>query len=267
VLEAGATGSGKSSGVQVAVAHAAKDPTAQLLLLDPNRVQLGPWKHRALAFVDDSVIDAVDLLRLVQEEISRRTELLEALPGVVRKVSPQVLADAGLHLWLVVVDELAYYTSVAGNQKTQADFSGLLRDILARARAVGIIVIAATQRPTQDVVPRAVADLFPVRIAFRVNNPANSDVILGDGMAKRGFNAAEIPLETPGVGLLLAEGSKPKRFRNCWLSDDAIADLAVATVQCRPPTPRHMLFAAAPAAGILAQPPVAGANAASGGVA
>jgi S-DNA-T family DNA segregation ATPase FtsK/SpoIIIE len=248
VLFGGLPGSGKSSGVQVLVASAAKDPTVQLLLLDPNRVQLGPWKHRSMVFVDDSVTESVELLRLVQAEISRRTRALEALPGVVRKVSAQVLVDAGMHLWLVVIDELAYYTSVAGNQKTQADFSGLLRDIVARARAVGIIVIVATQRPTQDVVPRAVADLFPVRIAYRVNNAANSDVILGEGMAKRGFNAAEIPSETPGVGWLLGEGLKPRRFRGCWLPDDVISDLAFRTIEYRSPAPRHVILAPATSA-------------------
>jgi S-DNA-T family DNA segregation ATPase FtsK/SpoIIIE len=237
LLVGGATGSGKSSCLSIIAAHAAKSPDAHLLLIDPNSVQLSPWKHRALAFADDSVADAIEVLALVHDEISRRTKLLTSLPGVVRKVDPTVMAEHGLSWWVLLVDELAYHTSVGGNSKTQAEFSMLARDIVARGRAMGITAVMGTQRPTQDVVPRALADLFPLRCAFKVNNASNSDVILGDGWVKRGWNAAEIDHATPGVGILLADGGKPQRFKAAWVDDTAIAELAVSTIPLRPAPP------------------------------
>jgi S-DNA-T family DNA segregation ATPase FtsK/SpoIIIE len=73
-----------------------------------------------------------------------------------------------------------------------------------------------------------------MRCAFRTVNANNSDVILGEGWAKAGFNAADIALESRGVGLLLAEGSKPQKFKGAWISDDAIADLSLTTIPLKP---------------------------------
>src|SRR5690606_15025397 len=91
LLVGGATGSGKSSCLSIVAAHAAKSPDAHLLLIDPSSVQLSPWKHRALAFADDSVADAIEVLALVHEESARRTRLLAGLPGVVSTVDSTVM--------------------------------------------------------------------------------------------------------------------------------------------------------------------------------
>jgi S-DNA-T family DNA segregation ATPase FtsK/SpoIIIE len=237
LLGAGEPGSGKSSLGTVILAHAAKCPDAQLVLIDPNRVQFSPWRDRALAFASDDPVDALAALALVRDEVSRRLALLESLPGVVRKVTPEVAAEHDLPLWVLAIDELAFHTSVVGSPAQRALFNTFCRDIVARSRAAGVIPVMFTQRPTADVVPTSLRDLFSVRCAFRTTTKASSDVVLGEGWARQGFSATDIDINARGVGWLLAEGQQPKRFKGAWLSDAAIADLAVTTVAHRPPLP------------------------------
>jgi S-DNA-T family DNA segregation ATPase FtsK/SpoIIIE len=237
LLGAGEPGSGKSSLGTVILAHAAKSPDAHLVLIDPNRVQFSPWRDRALAFAADDPVDALAVLDLVRDEVSRRLALLESLPGVVRKVSRQVAREHQLPLWILAIDELAFHTSVVGSSAQRNMFNTLCRDIVARSRAAGIIPVFFTQRPTSDVVPTSLRDLFSVRCAFRTTTKASSDVVLGEGWARQGYSATDIDITARGVGWLLAEGQQPKRFRGAWLPDNAIAGLARTTVGNRPALP------------------------------
>ena len=237
LLGGGEPGSGKSSLASVILAHAAKSPDAHLVLIDPNRVQFSPWRHRALAFAADDPIDALAALALVRDEVSRRLELLESLPGVVRKVTRELAAEHDLPLWVVAVDELAFHTSVVGSPAERKLFGTLCRDVVARSRAAGVIPVMFTQRPTADVVDTSLRDLFSLRCAFRTTTKASSDVILGDGWSRQGYSATDIDINARGVGWLYAEGQKPKRFKGAWLSDATIADLARSTVVHRPALP------------------------------
>src|SRR5207247_1824909 len=105
---------------------------------------------------------------------------------------------------LVVCDELAFYLSLPDKLERQ-EFTELMRDLVARGRAAGVIVCAATQKPGSDVVPSALRDLFGFRLALRCNTPQASDTILGEGWATLGHSAASIAPGQRGVGLLLAE--------------------------------------------------------------
>jgi DNA segregation ATPase FtsK/SpoIIIE-like protein len=163
--------------------------------------------------------------------------LLRSLPGVVRKVTPDIAKEHGLPLWVLAIDELAFHTSVAGTDAQRKLFNTFCRDIVARSRAAGVIPVMFTQRPTSDVVPTSLRDLFSVRCAFRTTTKASSDVILGEGWARQGYSATDIDITARGVGWLLAEGQKPKRFKGAWLPDEAIADLAVSTLPHRPAPP------------------------------
>jgi hypothetical protein len=85
-------------------------------------------------------------------------------------------------------------------------FSALLRDLVARGRAVGIIVVAATQRPSSDIIPTSLRDLFAWRFAGRCTTDVSSDIVLGHGWANRGWSSNTISPTNPGAGLLIAEG-------------------------------------------------------------
>ena len=157
---------------------------------------------------------AVELLRALQREMDARYRELLALG--LRKVR----REDGLALHLVVVDELAFYLSDS-DRKLRQEVAELLRDLVARGRAAGVIVVAATQKPGADV-PTALRDLFGFRLALRCNTPQASDTILGQGWASSGYDASTVAGGQRGVGLLLAEGERPARIKTFHLSDAQI---------------------------------------------
>ena len=145
----------------------------------------------------------------------------ELLARGVRKVR----REDGLPLHLVVCDELAFYLTLPDKSQRQ-EFAELLRDLVARGRAAGVIVCAATQKPGSDVVPTSLRDLFGFRLALRCNTPQASDTILGQGWASAGADASTIPGGQRGVGYLLAEGERPIRVKGFHLGDDDVAAIA-----------------------------------------
>jgi S-DNA-T family DNA segregation ATPase FtsK/SpoIIIE len=134
----------------------------------------------------------------------------------------KVHREDGLPLHLVVVDELAFYLSLP-DRRVRQEFVELLRDLVARGRAAGVIVVAATQKPGADVVPSALRDLFGFRLALRCNTPQASDTILGQGWASAGADASTVPGGQRGVGYLLTEDERPLRIKTYHLCDEDIA--------------------------------------------
>ncbi len=124
-------------------------------------------------------------------------------------------------LHVVVIDELAFYLG-GQDRKQRIEITELLRDLVSRGRAAGIIVLAATQKPSADVIPTQIRDLFGFRVALRCSTPQASDTVLGQGWAALGYSAASVDPTARGVGFLLAEGGVPVRFRSCHLSDGEI---------------------------------------------
>ena len=138
---------------------------------------------------------------------------------------------------LAVFDEVAYFSATVGEPRQQKEFTALLRDLVARGRAAGVIVIAATQRPSADIIPTSLRDLFGYRWAFRCSTEASSDVILGHGWAQRGYCATDVDPAARGVGWLIAEGGIPRRVKSAFLSDTDAADLAAYAAKLRGKTP------------------------------
>ena len=87
-------------------------------------------------------------------------------------------------------------------------------------------VIAATQRPSVDIIPKSLRDLFGYRAAFRCTSAGSSDIILGDGWSGAGYSATDISPVNPGEALLIAEGGIPERVKVSYLSDADIRALA-----------------------------------------
>ena len=224
VLIGGEPGAGKSAALSILIATAALDPGARIWLLDGKLVELAAWAPVAERLAGPDGDEAIALLRHVREEMDARYR--ELLARGRRKVA----REDGLALHLVVCDELAFYLTLPDKQQRQ-EFAELLRDLVARGRAAGVIVCAATQKPGSDVVPTALRDLFGFRLALRCNTPQASDTILGQGWATAGADASTIPGGQRGVGLLLAEGERPLRIKGFYLGDDdveAIVERAAA---------------------------------------
>ena len=94
-------------------------------------------------------------------------------------------------------------------------------------------VVASAQRPSSEVVPTSLRDLFAYRWAFRCTTADSSDVILGDGMATPATTPPSIDPAAHGVGYLLADGGTPRRIKAAYLSDDDIAVIVRAGLHLR----------------------------------
>jgi DNA segregation ATPase FtsK/SpoIIIE-like protein len=219
VLVGGEPGAGKSVALSLLVAAGALDRDARVWLLDGKLVELAVWAPVAERLVGPDGEQAIAVLRDVQRVMEERYR--ELLARGLRKVR----REDELPLHLVVVDELAFYLSLP-DRKQRQQFAELLRDLVARGRAAGVIVVAATQKPGADVVPTAMRDLFGFRLALRCNTPQASDTILGQGWASAGADASTIPGGQRGVGYLLAEGERPERVKGYHLDDEQIAAIA-----------------------------------------
>ena len=101
------------------------------------------WEQVADVFVGPDLDLAIAVLRWLQAEIGRRTAALKARR--LRKIT----REHGVDIVLVVVDEIALYAATLGTKDQREEFQILLRDVVARGRAVGIPVVGATQRPSR----------------------------------------------------------------------------------------------------------------------
>jgi DNA segregation ATPase FtsK/SpoIIIE, S-DNA-T family len=220
MLIGGEPGSGKSGLLNAVVAHAALSLDCRLCLLDGKLVELGQWRGCADAFVGPSLGLASGLLRRLQIMMDRRYDYL--LDCERRKVAP---ADV-FKPYLLAIDEIAYFSATVGRRQDREEFAELLRDLVARGRAVGIIVVAATQRPSSDIIPTSLRDLFAWRFAGRCTTNSSSDIILGQGWAQQGWSANTISPSNPGAGLLISEGGMPQMVKVAYLDDATCAAIA-----------------------------------------
>jgi len=229
ILIGGEPGAGKSSLLLNVVAHVGLSPGCRLVLLDGKRVELGQWKGCADVFVGPDITRAIATLRRLQTVIDNRSEYLE-LRGR-RKTHP---GDAFSPI-LLAIDEIAYFSATVGDRKTQEQFSVLLRDLVARGRFVGVMVAAATQRPSSDIIPTSLRDLFAWRFAGRCTTDVSSDIVLGHGWAAKGWSANTISPTNPGAGLLIGEGGIPQLVKAAYLSDEDCAAIAGYAAAIRNP--------------------------------
>ena len=227
MLIGGEPGSGKSVALQLIVAHGALSPDCALILVDGKRVELGLWRDCAERFIGPSIDDAIDTLRWLQSQIDERTDWL--LDRKKRKITP----DMGFPVYLAAFDEVAYFSATVGTSVQQKEFSARNRDVVARGRAPGIIAVEATQRPSADIIPTSLRDLFGYRWAFRCSTEASSDTILGHGWADKGYSATEIDPQARGVSWLRAEDGIPARVKSAYLSDEDIIALADQAARLR----------------------------------
>jgi DNA segregation ATPase FtsK/SpoIIIE, S-DNA-T family len=227
ILLAGEPGAGKSGGLNNIVAHGALCPDVSLWLFDGKQVELGLWREVADLFVGPDIDMALIALERLQAEMNRRYIELDRVRR--RKIDRHDPID----VIMVVIDELALFSATMGTKDQQEQFVRLLRDLVARGRAAGVIVVAATQRPSADIIPTSLRDLFGYRLAYRCTTDSSSDIILGRGWANQGYDASTIAPEERGVALLLAEGGFPRRMKTAYLTDAHIYSLVEYARQLR----------------------------------
>ena len=178
-----------------------------MVLFDGKQVELGMWDDIADEFVGPDINHAIITLLRLQKVMDNRYAWLRAHRR--RKIEP----GDGINVITSIFDEIAVYATVLGTEQEQRQFVSLLRDLVARGRAAAMPVIAATQRPSVDIIPKSLRDLFGYRAAFRCTSLGSSDIILGDGWSHAGFSATDISPTNPGEGFLIAEGGTPRGSR------------------------------------------------------
>ncbi|KXH87561.1 hypothetical protein AU377_00870 [Sporosarcina sp. HYO08] len=217
---AGATGSGKSvciNSILVSLLYKASPTDLKMMLIDPKMVELAPFNgipHLISPVITD-VKAATAALKWAVAEMERRYELL-AHAGVrdIERYNKAVIEDRRFSLkmpyLLIVIDELADLMMMAPN-----DVEVSISRIAQKARACGIHLIIATQRPSVDVITGLIKANVPTRIAFSVSSQVDSRTII----------------DTPGADRLLGKGdmlyigngkSSPVRLQGTFVTDDEI---------------------------------------------
>lgn len=215
-LIAGATGSGKSVSINtfiVSLLYKARPDEVKLLLIDPKMVELAPYNGipHLISPVITNVKAATQSLKWAVEEMERRYELFAHL-GVrdISKFNEKADDKHRLPYIVIIIDELADLMMMA-----PADVEEAIARIAQKARACGIHLLIATQRPSVDVITGLIKANVPTRIAFSVSSQIDSRTILDVSGAER--------LLGKGDMLFIENGtSKPIRIQGAFISDEEI---------------------------------------------
>jgi S-DNA-T family DNA segregation ATPase FtsK/SpoIIIE len=216
LLVAGATGAGKSVGLNgmiCSILYKATPVDVRFLLIDPKRLELSVYEGipHLLAPVVTDAKEAAARLRWIVGKMDERYKTLQMKQ--VRNIegyNKAVPEEERLPYWVVVVDELADLMMISAGEVQNS----LVR-LAQIARAVGIHLIVATQRPSVDVVTGLIKANFPTRIAFQVASKVDSRTILDGNGAEQLLGRGDMIYVPPGA-------SRQMRVHGCWISDDEV---------------------------------------------
>ncbi|MBS7660512.1 DNA translocase FtsK [Pseudomonas lalucatii] len=240
LLVAGTTGSGKSVGVNamiLSILFKSKPEDARLIMIDPKMLELSIYEgipHLLCPVVTD-MKEAANALRWSVAEMERRYRLMAAmgvrnLAGFNRKVKDAIEAGTPLPdplykrqsmedeapllqplpTIVVIVDEFADMMMIVGKKVEE-----LIARIAQKARAAGIHLILATQRPSVDVITGLIKANIPTRMAFQVSSKIDSRTILDQGGAEQLLGHGDMLYLPPGTGL-------PIRVHGAFVSDEEV---------------------------------------------
>ena len=221
LLVAGTTGSGKSvmlNGLLTSLLLTTDPRQVKMVLIDPKRVELSPFgriPHLITPVVTD-VKKAANALQWAVAEMERRYEVLERM-GSRSLEGYNLRAETPMPYVVIVIDELADLMMQAGAKVEDA----IVR-LAQKARAVGIHLVVATQRPSVDVITGMIKANVPSRIAFAVSSQVDSRVIMDAG-------GAEVLL---GMGDMLfkpVSALRPSRVQGAFISENEVERVVGAT--------------------------------------
>tara|TARA_B100000579_G_scaffold435792_1_gene459950 strand:+ start:1603 stop:3882 length:2280 start_codon:yes stop_codon:yes gene_type:complete len=249
LLIAGTTGSGKSVGINVMIAsilYRLSPEDCKFILIDPKMLELSVYEgipHLITPVVTDPK-QAINALKWVVKEMESRYQKMSLLgvrnienynlrikesikksQQIFRSIPAGINPDTGqpqtkkveielkkMPFIIVVVDEMADLMMVAGKEIEHA-----IQRLSQMARAAGIHLIMATQRPSVDVITGTIKANFPTRISFQVSSKFDSRTILGDEGAER--------LLGKGDMLMMNAGGRTTRIHGPFISDKEIEDI------------------------------------------
>lgn len=229
LLVAGQTGSGKSVMINNLIAsllfrHSPAE--VKLILVDPKQVELAPYNGipHLLTPVIVEPEKTLSALKWSVNEMERRYSLLaEHGHRNIKSYNADKKIEETMPYIVIVIDELADLMMVAAR-----DVEGLIVRIAQKARAVGIHLVLATQRPSVDVITGIIKANIPARIAFTVASQIDSRTIIDQGGAEKLLGKGDMLITT-------AQAPKPKRVQAAWIDDPEIVKVINQIKTQRPP--------------------------------
>ena len=217
LLIAGTTGSGKSVGVNgliVSILYRARPDEVKFILIDPKRLELGLYEdipHLATPIIVDPKLAARSLKWAVGEMERRYRELagwgVRNIDGynaeIMRRNLVKEYDDSGepwktLPYIVIIIDELADLMMMSGREVEDS-----ITRLAQMARAVGIHLVLATQRPSVDVITGLIKANFPSRISYRVSSKIDSRVIIDTNGAEQLLGRGDMLFLPPGTSRLI----------------------------------------------------------------
>jgi len=214
LLVAGATGSGKSvclNNIIVSLLYQHGPDTLKFIMVDPKRVELPAYTGIPHLLVPPIIKseDAINALKWTVREMERRLDVL-SLAGMRNIADYNKKHDEQMPYIVFVIDELADLMAQASR-----DVEALIVRIAQMARAVGIHLVLATQRPSVDVITGTIKANIPTRIAFAVASQTDSRTILDYAGAEKLLGRGDMLFMSPSL-------SKARRMQGAFLSDKEI---------------------------------------------
>ncbi|MBB5957703.1 S-DNA-T family DNA segregation ATPase FtsK/SpoIIIE [Saccharothrix tamanrassetensis] len=237
VLVVGVPGAGKGSVLWSLVwqlAPAVRAGLVRLVGIDPKGgMELGQCPDAFDRVVYDNGPDAVALLEEIAAEVKERATRYRGIRRLWAR-------STGEPFTVLVVDELADLIAYQPDKQLRERAARAIQTITSQGRAPGYAVVGLVQDPRKEVV--GFRHLFTTRVALRLDEPQQVDMVLGDGVRQRGAAAHEISENTPGVAWVKTDGQRePDRARAFHVTDADLVELGVflapATVHDFPTRP------------------------------
>lgn len=247
VIIAGATGSGKSVCINtliMSILMTAKPDEIKLIMVDPKKVELTPYTRlpHMLAPVITEPAGACTALKWLVKEMELRYEILKIVgfrnisSFNTRTINQEFEASldkeipSKMHYIVCIIDELADLMMVSSN-----DMETSIARIAQMARAVGIHLVLATQRPSREVITGLIKANFPTRISFKVSSRVNSQIILDEIGAESLLGNGDMLFLPPGAHHLI-------RAQGAYIRDEDINGIIEAICSQAPPQYRIASF-------------------------
>ncbi|MDA2804583.1 FtsK/SpoIIIE domain-containing protein [Nocardiopsis suaedae] len=213
VLVAGVTGAGKGSVIWSAVRAmlpAIRSGLVRVRAVDPKRMELSYGRTLFHRYADSGEA----CVELLEEAVADMQARADAYAGAVRSHTPTT--DDPFEV--VVLDEVAFLTAYHPDREVRRRAENAMATLTSQGRSVGFTVVAALQDPRKEVMN--LRNLFPDKVALRLDEASQVDMVLGPDARDRGADAHLIDPAAPGTAFVRLEGSKtPTRVRAAYVSD------------------------------------------------
>ncbi len=231
LLIAGSTGAGKGSvlwGLVRALMAPMQAGLARILAADPKLMELA-YGRTIFDTYGRYESDPAAIVGMLEQAVTDMQARAAVLAGKQRDHTP----TTAFPFVIVMVDEVAFLTAYQPDKALRERVKAALATLTTQGRAVGFCVVAALQDPRKEVM--SIRNLFPDRIAMRLDEPEQVDMVLGDGARDRGATADLISVD-PAIGagvafVRLETDPDPIRVRAAWVSDPDIQAMAGSSIQ------------------------------------